>query len=219
MRDGRAVSVTQLANYKPKILDFEGEFFELIGKPQLAGSWLLWGASANGKTRLALQLARYFANFCRVAYDSLEEGMSMSMKIAFEDVGMMDVKRRVVLLDKEPVNELIERLSRPKSPLVVMIDSIQYAGMSYNDYKRLIDMFRTKLFVFVSHAEGREPAGRVARSIRFDSHVKIRVEGFRAFAMSRYGGNGTYEIWKEGAAKYWEGIEKQKNNNNEAKET
>ena len=115
---------------------------------------------------------------------------------------MQEVARRFVLLDKEPVPELIERLAKQKSPDVVFIDSIQYTGLNYADYKLLKDRFRHKLFVMVSHAEGNQPSGRVARSIRFDAGVKIWIEGFQAYTTSRYGGGEPYVIWEEGAFKY-----------------
>ena len=199
MSKNRAISIRQLYSTTIHSLDFEGEWLDAIGCPEPAGAWLIWGNSGNGKTRFALQLAKYLATFGRkVAYNSLEEGVSLSMRNAIEDCNMQEVARRFVLLDKEPVSELITRLQKKKSPDVVFIDSIQYTGLTYADYKSLKDRFRNKLFVLVSHADGNHPAGRVARSIRFDANVKILVEGFQAFAASRYGGGKPYVIWEEG---------------------
>jgi hypothetical protein len=160
-------------------------------------------ASANGKTRFALQLAKYMANFVRVAYDSLEEGLSLSMQHAIEEVGMSDVKRNFMFLDKEPIQELTERLKKQRSPQVVIIDSLQYTGMSYADYRTLRDTFRHKLFVFVSHADGRDPKGNVGKSIKYDAFVKVYVEGYKAFPQSRFGGGSEFTIWVNGAKQYW----------------
>ena len=204
MRINRAVTVSDLRAYRAETLDFEGQWLEAIGRPELTGSWIVWGNSANGKTRFALQLAKYLAQFCRVAYNSLEEGLSATMRDAVLAIGMADVQRSFVLLDKEPVNELYERLARRKSPEVVIIDSLQYTGLSYSDYKKLRDRYRNKLFVWISHAEGKEPKGNVAKSVRFDANVKIRVEGYKAFSESRYGGGQPFIIWPKGAEEYWE---------------
>lgn len=204
MRIKRALTVSDLKAYRATTIDFEGEWLQSIGRPELTGSWIIWGNPANGKTRFALQLAKYLAGFCKVAYNSLEEGLSLSMKEAVMSMGMADVSRHFVLLDKEPVSELSARLRRRKSPDVIIIDSLQYTGLSYADYKRLRDEFRTKLFVFVSHAEGREPKGNVAKSVRYDAFVKILVEGYKAFPQSRYGGNSEYVIWDKGAREYWD---------------
>jgi hypothetical protein len=201
----RAVSVSQLMKTEHNTLDFHGSWLDLIGKPERTGSIMIWGNSANGKTRFALQFAKYLTNFGRVTYNALEEGASQSMKLAFRDVGMEECKTKLVLLDKEPVvPNLIKRLEKPKSPNFVFIDSFQYAQLNYEQYKLLIDRFRKKLFVFVSHADGKHPAGRVAKSVRYDAFVKIWVEGFRAFAEGRYGGNGEpYTIWDKGAFEYY----------------
>ena len=173
----RALTVRDIREYRPRTLPFEGDWQASIGTPELTGTWLVWGASANGKTRFALQLARYLSRFVRVAYDSLEEGLSLSMQRAIAEVGMADAKRNFVLLDKEPLPDLARRLSRQRSPQAVVIDSLQYTGLTYAGYRELRDRFRGKLFVFISHADGREPKGNVARSIRYDAFVKVYVEG------------------------------------------
>lgn len=199
----RAISVSQLESMKFNELQFEGAWHDFVGCPEIAGAWLIWGNSGNGKTRFALQLCKYLSQFCRVAYNSMEEGASKSMRKAFKEVGMADAKRRVILLDNEPIAELKERLKMRRSPDVVVIDSIQYTGMTYRDYVALRSEFRNKLFILISHAEGKNPAGRTAKSIRYDSFVKIWVEGYRAFALSRYGGGTPYTIWQQGAEAYY----------------
>lgn len=199
----RALTVNDIRDYKPLVLPFENEWLASIGSPELKGGWIIWGNSANGKTRFALKLAKYMANFVRVAYDSLEEGLSLSMQKAIIDIGMSDVKRSFVLLDKETVPMLRERLTKQRSPQVVIIDSLQYTGLTYKDYTTLINDFPHKLFVLVSHADGREPRGNVGKAIKYDSFVKIYVEGYKAFAQSRYGGGEPYVIWRKGAEQYW----------------
>lgn len=198
----RAASVEQILKTKFRTLPFEGEWLASIGRPELTGSWIIWGNSGNGKTRFALQLCKYLCNFGRVAYDSLEEGVSESLKSALIDTNMMEVRRKFVVLDKEPIPQLMERLSQPKSPNIVCIDSLQYTGLSYDDYKRIKEANPNKLFIWISHADGRNPDGRVARKVRFDSNVKVWVQGYRADPVSRYGGGEPYIIWKEGYERY-----------------
>ena len=199
----RAISVSQLEAMTFNELPFEGDWQELIGHPEISGSWLIWGDSGNGKTRFALQLCKYLAQFCRVAYDSMEEGASKSMKKAFREVGMNEVKCAVILLNNEPIDELKTRLRKRRSPNVVVLDSIQFSGLNYRDYVDLRAEFKNKLFILISHADGKNPAGRTAKSIRYDAFVKIRIEGYRAFALSRYGGGKPYTIWEEGAEAYY----------------
>ncbi len=183
----RAIPYSQLLKQKFTGLDFEGEFLASFGVPELTGSWLVWANSGNGKTRFALQLAKYLCQFAKVAYNSLEEGNSMSLQKAAAEVDFSSVSRRMLFLDKEPVSALIDRLKKRRSPDVIIIDSVQYTGLKYSDYAELINTFRRKLFILISHADGKLPEGRVAKSIRYDANVKVWIEGYMAFPMSRYG--------------------------------
>ena len=201
----KAYSIYDIRRFRPTTMKFDGEWLAVIGKPERTGSWLIWGKSANGKTRFALQLARYLATFHRVVYDSLEEGLSLTMQNAIAEVGFADVKRTFSLLDKEPISQLRERLKKRNAPKIVIIDSVQYTGISYEEYKQLRDENPGKLFVFISHADGSEPKGNVANSIKFDANVKIYVEGYRAMPQSRYGGGQPYDVWPQRAEEYWSG--------------
>lgn len=198
----RALTITDIRKYKAKTYLLDNGLDLALGEVELTGSWIVWGGSANGKTRFALQLAKALAKHVRVAYDSLEEGLSLSMRHAIEDVGFADVKRNFILLDGEGVDDLKERLRKQRSPKVVIIDSLQYTGLTYTEYKKLRDEFRQKLFIFISHADGSNPKGTVADSVKYDAFVKIYVEGYRAYPQSRFGGGEEYVIWEEGAKQY-----------------
>jgi hypothetical protein len=199
----RALTVDNIYNTKRDMMQFDGEWLEVFGCPEIAGSWIIWGDSGHGKTSFVLQLCKYLTKFGRVAYDTLEQGNSASFAMALKEHRMQDVKGKFIVLDKEPMPELIERLALHKSPDIVVIDSFQYSELTYKEYKRLKDAFRNKLFIIISHAEGKLPYGKPAKSVRFDADIKIRVEGFRAFPMTRLGGRGHFTIWQEGADNYW----------------
>ena len=112
----RAYSVKNVMDAKFRTLPFDGEWLSAVGTPELTGSWMIYGAPKNGKTTFAMMLAKYLTRFGRVAYDSVEEGLSQTIKMAMERVGMEEVGHRLILLDKEGVDELAERLARRKSP-------------------------------------------------------------------------------------------------------
>ncbi|HLO59018.1 MAG TPA: hypothetical protein VK179_09770 [Bacteroidales bacterium] len=195
--------MTQLLTKKFNLLPFDGIWEASFGKPELAGSWLIWGQSGSGKTRFTLQLCKYLSQFGRIAYNSREEGCGPTIQKAFIETGMDTVKRSSIILLNESTQELYERLKRKKSPQIVVTDSVQYSGMNYRDYCTFKDTFRSKLLIFVSHADGKEPSSRTAKSIRYDADVKIRCEGYKAFVTSRYGGGEVFTIWPEGAEQYW----------------
>lgn len=199
----RAYSVKNVMDAKFRTLPFDGEWLSAVGTPELTGSWMIYGAPKNGKTTFAMMLAKYLTRFGRVAYDSVEEGLSQTIKMAMERVGMEEVGHRLILLDKEGVDELAERLARRKSPGIVVIDSVQFLGLNFSQYKRLKERFPDKLFVYISHVDGRKPEGSTAQSIWRDANVYFNVEGYRAFPVGRYGGGKYIDVWPEQAAEYW----------------
>ena len=114
-----------------------------------------------------------------------------------------EVKKKLIILDREPMEQLEERLRRRGSPGIVIIDSFQYSGLNYKTYKEFKERHPKKLFIFISHAEGLHPAGRSARKVEYDADVKIMVSCFKAWCKSRFmeRPGEPYVIWEEGAAK------------------
>ena len=71
-----------------------------------------------------MQVCKYLTRFRRVAYDSLEHGLSLSLQKAWERVGMEEVGNRIILLNKESLKDLRLRLAKKQSPDVVVVDSV-----------------------------------------------------------------------------------------------
>ncbi len=206
---GKAISNRDVVAARFETVPFDGEWLASIGRPELRGSWLVFGQSGSGKTTFALQLARYLSRFCKVAYDTLEQGLSLSFQSAWVRTGMEEAGNAVMVLDKEPVAQLRQRLSRRRSPQVVIIDSLTaMPGFTRKDYLSLVDGFPRKLFVFLAHERKGLPDPAIAETVRRLSEVKIYVEGFRAHVTTRYAcpergeGVSDYVIWKQGAEEY-----------------
>lgn len=199
----------ELAELEPRVLPFEGQWERMIGRPEDHGTWLVWGRSFSGKTRWVMQLMKYLAELGeKVAYVSLEEGDSESVRRAFAQSCMEAVNGRVSLWKGMDVEDLKAELRKQRSPRVVVIDSLQYLGINYQGYKLLKEEFAGKLLIFVSHAnERKEPMGSTAVKIRYDAMVKVLVDGFRAKAFSRYGGGEIMTVWEWGASQNPEGAE------------
>lgn len=187
------------------ILKFEKEWFASFGMVEANAKMMVWGGSGQGKTRFVLQLAKYLSGFCRVAYNSLEMGDSLALGEAMREEKL---GKNIIILNRENIEQVLHRMQKRKSPDALIIDSFQYFrdkegnGMNYNRYIKFTQALAGKMLIFISHADGREPAGRVAKSVRYDVDVKIFVQGFKAFATSRYGGGEPFVIWDEGAQEY-----------------
>ena len=128
-----------------------------------------------------MQLAKYLCTFGRVIYDSLEESTSLSLQLSLKRHKMDEVKKRLLILDREPMEQLEERLKRRGSPGVAIIDSFQYSDLTYPAYKAMKERHPKKLFIFISHAEGMHPAGRTAKKVEYDADVKIMVSCFNSW--------------------------------------
>lgn len=205
----RAISNRNVLNARFDTAPFDGEFLASFGRPELRGSWTVWGGSGSGKTTFVLALCKYLAQFCRVAYDSLEQGLSLSFQHQWKRAAMHEAGRAVVLLEKEGIADLKERLRRRGAPRVVVIDSLMcLVGFTRREYLNLIGEFSQTLFIFVSHEKNRRPDPAVAETIRRLSDVKIHVEGYVAQVTTRYAdpvrgeGGADFVIWPQGAAEY-----------------
>jgi hypothetical protein len=198
----RAYSVHNVMTAKFATLPTSGVWRAAMGEPEPRGTWIIYGPPKNGKTSFAMMLAKYLTAWRRVAYNSREEGLSMSIRRAMERVDMAAVGSGLVLVDMDIAN-LIEYLEKHKSPGVVIMDSIQFLDMKFSEYLKLKSSFSSKLFVYISHVEGNIPAGGVARRIWRDASVVFRIEGFKAFPTGRYGGGEAVTISEAHAGEYW----------------
>lgn len=194
----RALSINDI--YKMKFTDLEvSEDWEaLFGIPECSGVWMIWGHSGNGKTRFALKLAKELTKTGKVLFNTLEEGARKSFQRAVKQSYLKGFSRKIIVLNREPIEEMKNRLRRPKAPKIAIIDSFQYSGLTKAQYKELKEEFPDVLFIFLSHAEGKHPEGRPAKFVRYDADVKIYIDSYVASAVSRYGGGKPYIIWEEG---------------------
>lgn len=192
------------------VAPFDGEWLASFGRPELRGTWTIFGTSGSGKTTFALMLCKYLSQFGRTMYDSLEQGLSRSMQIAWDRVGMSEAGRGVVFGNKVFLDDLKEKLSRPKSPQIIIIDSITaIQGFHKSDYANLVKTFPNKLFIFIAHEKNHKAHPAVAEYVRCLSDIKVHVSGYRAFITSRFEdaeageGGQDFVIWEEGCSKYY----------------
>lgn len=197
----KAISIDQLYKTKRNVLPLDEQWRDFMGSPECKGSIIIWGASGNGKTRFAVKMANYLSTFKKVVYNSIEEGDSATLSRAFQESGITTDNSNLTVLNMESITDLRARLSKQKSPDIVFIDSLQHWRISEVQYKELVTEFRNKLFVFVSHADGKEPAKAIGMAVKYDANVKISVDRFVAIATSRCEGckNKPFVIWEEQA--------------------
>lgn len=206
----RALSIANIEDKKYDYIPFEGEFSEAFGHRERGGIWIIYGKSGMGKTRFTLDLAREFDRIgFNVLFATLEMGICSDFHNELQAAGIRSRLQRIKFVDELSIADLDNYLSKQRSPDVIFIDSIQYFTDQFEakaeEIVQLRKKYRSKIFIFISHVEGKEVEGKAAYIVKRDSFVRIQVEGFRAIykGRGRGGPKGYYTIWDEGADKYW----------------
>lgn len=203
----RALTLQNVMDADVKTFDFAGEWLDAFGKPQATGVWLVYGGSGSGKTTFVMMLIKYLAAFGRVLFVSYEEGLSSaSLKVTIDRLGLME-RQNEVLVTIDSVEELDERLSKQRSPDIVVIDSLELSEFNtVRQIKMFADKYPQKLFIYIGQAEGDKPRSELGKAVLFLANQKIYVEGYRAFTRGRSQGekDAFITIWAERGDKYWE---------------
>jgi hypothetical protein len=200
----RAFSINNIIQQKFNTLKLSEDWTAAIGEPELTGSWFIWGGTKNGKTSSALELIKELAKQGkRVLYNSVEEGISLSIKQAITRTEFGEERSNITFVEKESIEDITKRLKKQRSPEIVVIDSIQFLELKFSEYRAIKWQFPNKLFIWLSHKKGEMPDGNVAVKIWRDANVSFKVEGFKMFPTSRFGGGEVIVINEELAGKYW----------------
>lgn len=198
MKTRKYLSVSELYSRRFRTANIAPEWVEHLGTVELGATILIWGESRNGKTSYALQMAKAFAmGGHRTLYMPLEEGPSLSFVMAMKRVRIEEARKIIIAPSAMSMEDLDAALSERNAPVVVVIDSLQYSGLSYAQYKELRAAHESTTFIITSHADGRDPRGTTAQSIKYDAGVKVLVADYIANAGSRYGGGEPWTIWPD----------------------
>lgn len=209
----RALSVDNIMSIKYNLFEFDGAWEEFINQPERKGVWFIYAASASGKSSFVMQLAKYLTRFATVLYNSREEGNAKSFRDRLERFGMNEpsVKKNFKVVN-EDMSEINARFALRRSAQVLIIDSLQYYKMNWQQYLEFKKRHKNKTIIIISHAKGNKPISKLAEAIMFDAYIKIWVEGYKAISKGReMGSKGEITIWEEGANKYWGEKSKQVN--------
>ena len=211
----RAYNPREVSQKKYEVIKWDGQWRESFGRPAMNETWFISGASAQGKSSFVMQLAKKLCEYGKTLYVSAEEGIRQSFQRRLKMFEMNSVGRKLSIIEDPNINLLKERLSKPKSPRFIIIDSFQMANWTYQDAMELIETFNKKSFIFISQEYKSRPMGADAVRLRYVAGVKIRVSGFMALCSGREketAGGGGFVVWDEGAIRYGNKIAVEKKN-------
>lgn len=206
----KVLSINNIENIQHEYIPFTGDWYEAFGHPERSGCWIIYGKSGQGKSSFSLQLAREMdAMGLRVLFLTLEMGTCADFQADLRNVGIRNGVSRMTFADNCTVDELDDYLCKQRSADVVFIDSVQYferqCGATSESIIRLRKKYPRKIFVFVSHVDGKEVEGKTAYDVKRDSYKRIYVEGWKASYIGRGKGGprGYYVVWQQGFREYW----------------
>lgn len=182
-------------------------FVECFGKVVYNFIMVVWGDSGNGKSNFLMQFIGVLIENGRVLYVGLEEGSARTMQMkAAKYFDEEEHSGRIRFADHTMTYEAIfDELKKKNGIRFIVVDSIQYWNITYEDYKALKKAYPRKTFIFISHSNGKIPDGSTAKKVRYDADIKVHVQGFVAFTKSRYkeGDPKNHVIWEHGARTQW----------------
>lgn len=197
----KAYSIADIDKRKFTTISLSKELEQQFGIMERSGSVILFAGPGNGKTSLALQLAKAVCQTEKVLYNTAEEGITKSFQRSLALNNMKSVASKFKFV-KEKYADFNKRLALKRQPKVVVIDSVQYffRGKKVQDYFNFIEKYNNTLFIWLSHQQKGAPKGTIAAEIAHDCQNLIHVQDFKAHILkSRCGADQTkpYVIVKE----------------------
>lgn len=196
----RVYTPKDIESKKYECFDWDGEWLSAFGNPAMNSRWFVLGPSASGKSSFVMQLAKKLCEYGPTLYMSYEEGVGMEFQRRLKLMKMNEVQGRFVVTPDDTYKEIMDRLSKPKSPRFVVVDSFQVSDWSYEQALELMKRYPQKGFVFISQEYKGQPIGKAATRLRYIADMKIRVAGYKAYCQGRSAGSpgNYYVVWKEG---------------------
>lgn len=200
----KVLTVANIQNQKVEKVKFTGDFLDAFGEPQNRGFWFIWGGSGSGKSTFAMQTAKELAKNYKTLYNLKEEEPDDSDYIERTELCEMNDVADKFHTASYTLEELDIYLESRGSAKVIVIDSTTYFIKKKEEYKALKKKWATKkIFIWIGHADGKNPRTDLETFIMYDAKMKFFVSGYLATCKGRtIGANGgQYIVYKEGFEK------------------
>jgi hypothetical protein len=208
----KVIGVKQFQQMKFNLLDLSAsKFHGLLGKVPRHFIAVIYGFSGNGKTECSVQLSKELASMeMKTAWLSYEQRHGYDFQLSVNRNKMEEVSGYFYPIDplakvKPNVSlfeELDDYLGKRNSPEVVIIDSLDYLKLTFEQYAYLRNKYcHKKTFIFIAHAsKNGRPIMRITERIIFDGGIGIFVSNYIARPeKNRFGGFEPYVVYEERA--------------------
>lgn len=191
---GNVISVKTLREKNFHSLEFTGQWYDWLGNPERNFKAIIYGPSGSGKSTFALKFVAYLAeSFGKVLYNSHEEGFSQTLQ---DRIIENDIKaKNLFFADRMSYDDMCEKVKRGYYKFAV-IDSLQYMGFKYSEYKNFKDRFPRKGLIVISQTNNRGTI-KGGTDIIHACDIKIKIHHGRAEIISRFAkGTQTVTLFK-----------------------
>jgi len=168
-----------------QVLDFQGEFHNLLGKPAHNFSMIVYGKSRAGKSTLIIKLADYLAlTFGKVLYIAAEELMNLSLQKTIQKCGIHSEEGKLKFVATRDLAE-VERAVKNSRAHFIVIDTAQKCGFTKETLYAWQKRFMQKAFIIIMQSDrAGEYKGDTAWS--HDTDIKVKCEAGHATAEGRF---------------------------------
>jgi hypothetical protein len=193
----RSVSMHDVLNNKYTMLDLDPEWRKYIGHPQENFKMIVYGESGGGKTTFVMRLCVALTKLGKVYYNSAEEGEGATIQAAAIRCNVKELcpKGSFMLGDRDSFDDMVHKLSQKRSARFAVLDSLQYMNLTEEQFKRLVALFKNKVFIVISWSSGPSPKGKVAKAVEYMADIKTYVSNGTAVSRSRFGPTEPFEIY------------------------
>jgi hypothetical protein len=205
---GKKLSIQQFMAIKHNDISdiLSPEFKDALGEIDDGWDIFIFGGSGSGKSSFAAQLLKALDSLGKKLHLVYEEGHSKSVRKNLIRSGIAELEQYEIM-DGCSFEDLMYLLSRKNAPKIVIIDSFQYARFTKDQWFELKDKYvkgkKKKIFIVISHADGKNPRGAVAVDALYDAQIKAFAKGRIAFIKSRYENEKNFVIHEKGAKEFW----------------
>lgn len=174
--DLKIMSANELVNQKFRTMGLTGKYKRLIGDPEPGFSAMIYGKPKQGKSTVAIDMAKEFTRHGKVLYCAFEEGHGYTLQDKV-------IRNNANVPGLDFANKLPQDLHAYQ---FVFIDSVSDAGLDESAFKSLIKSNKPQtsiLGVFHATKDGKFRGGQ---TYAHDVDVLIKVEEGIAYAQGRF---------------------------------
>lgn len=170
------------------------EWLDHLGDLNQGFRLLIEGDPKNGKTEYLMKLMKVLAqNVGKVSLNSTEQGKSKSLQAAFNRNKMSEIEAgKFMIADKSQKNFEVwyRKVCAANSGTTLVLDSADYMKLTFEQWKQLHERFPQKNLILVCWLINPN-----LKAFKHTMDCIIRVKDFKAYPVSRLGGNKTMVIW------------------------